>query len=227
MAQISASKQKLQNAANILQGTYTYNSQFGSQTPTQIKLLEEQEKKFVDDGLIPYLKEVIEEAAQVLCVPVSIQAIFNPDKGVQLVADVRTSPRTAKAQPTPPPPQPKPHRTNGQPSLPKGDNLNLRVNVGNGKIINEFNAADTFVQAIIYAMEKFGADKVAETVLQLNMKLDKEFLVKKGRFSEPKASSRELMQGYYTNTHSSTPTKQSELKRISEALKLNWIITAD
>ena len=224
MAQISENMQKLQEVANNLQNTYRFISLLGNQTDTQNKLLVEQEKKFVEEGLIPYLKEVIEEAAQVLCVPISIKANYNPDKGVQLDADVHTSPRNIKVQPAP---QPKPRRSSNHSSVSKGRNNNLRVKVDNGKIINAFNTAETFAQAIIYAMEKVGPENVANAVLQHSIQLDKEPLVKKGPFRSEDASSRELIQGYYTNTHSNTPTKQRQLERISEILNLHWIVTTD
>lgn len=224
MAQISANKQKLQNAANNLQNIYTVISQTGSQAQLYTQILEDQEKKFVEEGLIPYLKEVIEEAAQVLCVPISITANYKPDKGVGLDVDIRTAPRVIKVQPTP---QPRPRQTGNNYPRAKGPNHSLSVNVGNGTTIKEPLTAETFTKAIIYAMEKVGPDKVADAIRQNNIQLDQEYLVKKGSFSSPQANSRELMQGYYTNTHSNTVTKQRQLERISEILNLHWIVTID
>lgn len=225
MAKSFTNDQKLLDAAKNLQQAYQAISSIGSQTQFLTKIYEEQESKFANEGLIPYLQEVIEYAAQSLAVPVTITAIYKPGKGVQVNADVQTSPRTIPAAPPVPPRQPRtPGSTTNYPST-KGGPLDLKVNAGNGKIIHGYNATETFIQAINHAMDTVGADKVAEAIRQYDIRLDKELLVKRSTFSAPKATSRALKDGYYTNTHSNTPTKAGQLQRISDILNLHWSIS--
>lgn len=227
MAKSFSNEQKLQDAAKTLQNAYQAIGSIGSQTQYLDKIYEEQEAKFANDGLIPYLQEVIEYATQSLGVPVTITANYKPGKGVQVNADVQTSPRTIPTTPQVQPRQPRtPSASTNYPSV-KGGPLDLRVNAGNGKIIHEYNATETFVQAIIHAMDTVGADKVAEAVRQYDIRLDKELLIKRGIFSDPKASSHALKNGYYTNTHSNTITKASQLQRISDILNLHWIVSTN
>lgn len=225
MAKTFSNDQKLQDAEKILQNVYQAIGSIGNQTQYLDKIYEEQEKKFANEGLVPYLQEVIEYATQSLGVPVTITANYKPGKGVQVNADVQTSPRTIPTVPQMPPRQPRtPSSSNNYPPVKNGP-LDLIVNAGSGLIIHEYNATETFIQAINYAIDTVGSDKVAEAVKQYDIRLDKELLIKKGTFTEPKASSHALKGGYYTNTHSNTPTKASQLQRISDILNLHWVVS--
>lgn len=100
----------------------------------------------------------------------------------------------------------------------------LRVNIGNGNVIHNYIAADTFAEAIAYAVEQKGIDKVVDTIRYYGLYLDGEPLVKNGRFKAEKASDREVFPGYYTNTHVNNAGKQRLLQRISDILNLHWTI---
>ena len=101
----------------------------------------------------------------------------------------------------------------------------LRVKIGSDIVIHQFTAADTFAEAVAYAIEQRGLDKVLQAVSYYQIYLDGELLVKKGRFTAEKASDREVWPGYYTNTHVNNAGKQRLLQRLSDILNLHWTVT--
>lgn len=247
-----------QNQVEMLQEAYE-SFRKKKPTPVRIAALAQDEEDFVNQGLIPYLKQIIESATDLLQVPISISIEHESGKPVQIKAMTKSKPAapTQAAAPKPsttvnsmtaalapiiyaPKPTPAPKTTPAptpvaqkpahtfafnSKSASKAPPTGLRVNIGNGNVIHEFYAADTFTQAIAYAFDKVGIEKVVSTVTRYEMVLDGDYLVKRGTFSNPMANSHLIGKGYYTNTHSNNETKKRLLENLFNRLGLHCSVT--
>lgn len=233
---IDKNRQDFLEQLESLRESYASFDKKKNKTPIQIAALAESEEEFVKEGLVPYLRNIIKEATEALRIPVTLKVDSQPGKPIQITAEPQKGQQTAPTPATYVPPKPAPTASAPQPIKPqprpyyttktasKAPPTGLRVNIGNGNVIHEYYAADTFAQAIAYAMDKLGAQKVADTITRYGIYLDNEPLVKKGSFKSPDANSHEVGLGYYTNTHSNNPTKKRQLDKISDILGLHWTV---
>lgn len=232
---IDKNRQDFLTQLDFLRQAYQNFDNRKNKTPLQIAALAETEEEFVKDGLIPYLKYIIQESTEILRTSISLTMDIQPGKPVKIEVDAKgpqTSTviptNTVKPQPAQPVPPPKPVTPPSSfytvKTATKAPPTGLRITLKNGNVIHENLACDTFTQALAYAIDLLGVQKVVNTILSYNIYLDNEPLVKRGPFKSPQANSHEIGQGYYTNTHSNTRYKKDQLDRIGNILGLGWIV---
>lgn len=203
---------ELQQAFENLKDSYHYHDH-RPQTPQGQQMLKEDEDHFIDNALIPYLKQIAEKFTGDLRNPVSIRFNITPNMKIDAIRVSGSKP------PRPPKPQP------GPDPRPRNPASNLRISLPQGKVIQEYNATETMCAAIKFAIEIMGIDKVMQTIQNYNIVCDGETLVKRGMHNHPSANSIQIANGFYVNTHMNTITKKGKLDKLGNVLGLHWTVT--
>ena len=112
---IDKNRQDFLTQLDFLRQAYQNFDNRKNKTPLQIAALAETEEEFVKDGLIPYLKYIIQESTEILRTSISLTMDIQPGKPVKIEVDAKgpqTSTviptNTVKPQPAQPVPPPKP-----------------------------------------------------------------------------------------------------------------------
>ncbi|WP_295070293.1 hypothetical protein [uncultured Fibrobacter sp.] len=200
---------ELQQAYEELKSSYNYHDH-RPQTRQGQEMLKQDEERFIDEALLPYLKQIAVQFTKDLRNSISIRFNIMPNADIELKRIA-----TGKTSLTPKP---------SHSSEPRKAASNLRISLPQGNIIQEYNASETMCAAIKFVIEIMGIDKVQQAIQSYNIVCDGESLVKRGPHNHPDSNSKSIGNGYYVNTHMNTKTKKEKLEKLGNALGLHWTI---
>ncbi|PWK85960.1 hypothetical protein [Hallerella porci] len=199
---------ELQQAYEELKNSYNYHDH-RPQTRQGQEMLKQDEERFIDEALLPYIKQIVENFTNVLRNPITLRLTIPSNAG-----SIKAERITTKVQISP----------KNTPTFPRRDASGLKIVLPDGKIIQEQSATDSMCTAIQYAISIFGINTVLDSMEKFSIICDGEPLLKKGPHTHPSSNSKPIGNNCFVNVHMNTKTKKDKLEQISKALGIHWNI---
>lgn len=200
---------ELQQAFEILKDSYNYHDR-RPQTQRGQEMLKQDEEHFIDEALLPYLKQIAEKFTSDLRNTETLQLkIISNGGGIvaERVSQKNTNNVTRRSQTS---------------FSPRHNVLGLKILLPDGNIIQETNGTETFCAAIEYAISRLGIDFVLDAMEKFSITCDGEPLLKREPHRNPISDTKPIGNNCFVNTHMSTPAKKLKLEKIGYALNIHW-----
>ena len=139
---------ELQQAYEELKNSYNYHDH-RPQTRQGQEMLKQDEERFIDEALLPYIKQIVENFTNVLRNPITLRLTIPSNAG-----SIKAERITTKVQISP----------KNTPTFPRRDASGLKIVLPDGKIIQEQSATDSMCTAIQYAISIFGINTVLDSM---------------------------------------------------------------
>ena len=192
---------ELQQAYEELKSSYNYHDH-RPQTRQGQEMLKQDEERFIDEALLPYLKHIAENFTSVLRNPTTLRLTISSNGG-----SIKAERIPVKAQ-----------------VMPRRDTSGLKIVLPDGKTIQEQSATESMCAAIQYAISIFGIKAVLDAMERSSIICDGEPLLKNGPHNHPSSNSKPIGNNCFVNVHMNTKTKKEKLEQIGKAMNIPWNI---